>query len=97
MEKYRLVKEQKGDGEDFLESTTDFEVRITQQGKPRNYISYAMGLLVSFQFLFFSTVHRCFIVLVCLNNFMGVVGSKRTDRKPLSSRPWAEQSTKRLQ
>jgi hypothetical protein len=23
------------------------EVRITQQGKPRNYISYAMGLLVS--------------------------------------------------
>ena len=56
MEKYRLVKEQKGDGEDFLESTTDFEVRITQQGKPRNYISYAMGLLVSFYFLF-QTVH----------------------------------------
>ena len=28
-------------------SSSEFpEVRITQQGKPRNYISYAMGLLV---------------------------------------------------
>ena len=46
MEKYRLVQERKGDGDDFLEATTGGEVRITQQGKPRNYISYAMGLLV---------------------------------------------------
>ena len=48
MEKYRLVQEHKGDGDDFLEPTdTSCEVRITQQGKPRNYISYAMGLFVS--------------------------------------------------
>ena len=74
MEKYRLVKEQKGDGEDFLESTTDFEVRITQQGKPRNYISYAMGLLVSFHFFFNSLSMNCFRVS---NKFTGVVGSKK--------------------
>lgn len=48
MEKYRLVQEHKGDGEEFLvDSTTNSEVRITQQGKPRNYISYAMSLFVS--------------------------------------------------
>jgi ribonucleases P/MRP protein subunit RPP25 len=47
MEKYRLVQEHKADGEDFLEPTSNYEVRITQQGKPRNYISYAMGLFVS--------------------------------------------------
>ena len=47
MEKYRLIEEHKGEGEDFLESTNEYEVRITQQGKPRNFISYAMGLLVS--------------------------------------------------
>jgi hypothetical protein len=46
MEKYRLVQEHKGDGDDFLEPTTTCEVRITQQGKPRNYISYAMNLFV---------------------------------------------------
>lgn len=46
MEKYRLVQEHKGDGDDFLEPSTNCEVRITQQGKPRNYISYAMGLFV---------------------------------------------------
>jgi ribonuclease P/MRP protein subunit RPP25 len=44
MEKYRLVQEQKGDGEEFLDTVTNAEVRITQQGKPRNYISYAMNL-----------------------------------------------------
>jgi hypothetical protein len=55
MEKYRLVQETKPDESDeFLDhhaaassSSTDFpEVRITQQGKPRNYISYAMNLFV---------------------------------------------------
>lgn len=46
MEKYRLVEEHKGDGEDFLEPALAAEVKITQQGKPRNYISYAMGLFV---------------------------------------------------
>lgn len=45
MEKYRLIKGD-GNGDSFLEATTGCEVRITQQGKPRNYISYAMGLLV---------------------------------------------------
>ena len=50
MEKYRLVQEHKGDGDDFLEPTASCEVRITQQGKPRNYISYAMGLFVSIEY-----------------------------------------------
>ncbi|KAG7369242.1 DNA/RNA-binding protein Alba-like protein [Nitzschia inconspicua] len=44
MEKYRLVQEHKGDGEDFLDTAANCEVRITQQGKPRNYISYSMNL-----------------------------------------------------
>ena len=46
MEKYRLVQERKA--EEFLETQTEKfpEVRITQQGKPRNYISYAMNLFV---------------------------------------------------
>lgn len=47
MEKYRLVQEHKSDGDEFLESNAKSEVRITQQGKPRNYISYAMNLFVS--------------------------------------------------
>jgi hypothetical protein len=51
MEKYRLVEEHKGEGEDFLEQTSEAEVRITQQGKPRNYISYAMNLFVSWSAL----------------------------------------------
>ena len=50
MEKYRLVGEKRsdnialrGDG-----SSNDIcEVKITQQGKPKNYISYAMNLFVS--------------------------------------------------
>ena len=46
MEKYRLVEEHKGEGDDFLEPALASEVKITQQGKPRNYISYAMGLFV---------------------------------------------------
>jgi hypothetical protein len=51
MEKYRLIQEHKADSEqDFLVtavSTAGYpEVRITQQGKPRNYISYAMNLFV---------------------------------------------------
>lgn len=50
MEKYRLVGEKKsenisGGGEG---SNNDIcEVKITQQGKPKNYISYAMNLFVS--------------------------------------------------
>lgn len=47
MEKYRLVEEHKEGGTEFLDPTTTSEVRITQQGKPRNYISYAMTLFVS--------------------------------------------------
>jgi DNA-binding protein len=52
MEKYRLVQEHKAEGAELLEpfpvSTSSFpEVRITQQGKPRNYISHAMSLFVS--------------------------------------------------
>ena len=51
MEKYRLVQEHKSEESDeFLGTQTSGglpEVRITQQGKPRNYISYAMNLFVS--------------------------------------------------
>jgi hypothetical protein len=58
MEKYRLVPEQQHkpteqemqpEGQRRPQHTESGfpEVRITQQGKPRNYISYAMSLLVS--------------------------------------------------
>jgi len=55
MEKYRLVQEHKAEGEEELhrlhaasqEQHGFPEVRITQHGKPRNYISYAIGLFVS--------------------------------------------------
>mmetsp|Transcript_11794 Transcript_11794/g.14699 ORF Transcript_11794/g.14699 Transcript_11794/m.14699 type:complete len:145 (-) Transcript_11794:132-566(-) len=40
MEKYRLVEERKCVTDEVLPN----EVRITQQGKPRNYISYAQSL-----------------------------------------------------
>jgi len=43
MEKYRLVEERKRVGE--TDEVLPNEVRITQQGKPRNYITYAMNLL----------------------------------------------------
>lgn len=52
MEKYRLVHETKVDDENELNTTPNRneagypEVRIMQQGKPRNYISYAMNLFV---------------------------------------------------
>jgi hypothetical protein len=50
MEKYRLVEEYRGEGEDFLEEESSIEeVRITHLGKPKNYISYAMSLFVSAQ------------------------------------------------
>ena len=63
MEKYRLVEEHKGEGDDFLETTSKSEVRITQQGKPRNYISYAMTLFVSF----FSFANDFFFILLILS------------------------------
>ena len=47
MEKYRQVEEHKGSGDEFLEGSSASEVRITQQGKPRNYITYAMNLFVT--------------------------------------------------
>lgn len=53
MEKYRLIQDHKVDFEQQETSQqrqqagSSFpEVRITQQGKPRNYISYAMNLFV---------------------------------------------------
>lgn len=48
MDKYRLVGERKSEistSED--DKAAKDEVRITQQGKPRNYITYAMNLFVS--------------------------------------------------
>ena len=54
MDKYRLVQEHTAEADNVTEtentnnddSTMSCEVRITQQGKPRNYISYAMKLFV---------------------------------------------------
>lgn len=49
MEKYRLIQEHKVEESERRSQSEggDYpEVRITQQGKPRNYISYAMNLLV---------------------------------------------------
>lgn len=52
MDKYRLVQEHTADDATENDNTKDddakmnCEVRITQQGKPRNYISYAMKLFV---------------------------------------------------
>jgi DNA-binding protein len=43
MEKYRLVEERKKPSANDV--VLPNEVRITQQGKPRNYITYAMNLL----------------------------------------------------
>lgn len=48
MEKYRLVGEKKSEiasGAGKEGSDNACEVRITQQGKPKNYISYAMNLI----------------------------------------------------
>lgn len=53
MEKYRLVGERKSgisEEEENVSEESYCEVRITQQGKPRNYISYAMNLFVSISF-----------------------------------------------
>ena len=51
MDKYRLVGERSTKAEiaqsEECEPDDICEVRITQQGKPRNYISYAMNLFVS--------------------------------------------------
>jgi hypothetical protein len=48
MEKYRLVEEYRGEGNDFVEEeSSSEELRITHLGKPKNYISYAMSLFVS--------------------------------------------------
>eukprot|EP00553_Chaetoceros_curvisetus_P013425 CAMPEP_0204640782 /NCGR_PEP_ID=MMETSP0717-20131115/48774_1 /ASSEMBLY_ACC=CAM_ASM_000666 /TAXON_ID=230516 /ORGANISM="Chaetoceros curvisetus" /LENGTH=160 /DNA_ID=CAMNT_0051661295 /DNA_START=80 /DNA_END=562 /DNA_ORIENTATION=+ len=50
MDKYRLVGERRSDNLATQQATESdepidmWEVRITQQGKPRNYISYAMNL-----------------------------------------------------
>mmetsp|Transcript_19992 Transcript_19992/g.28448 ORF Transcript_19992/g.28448 Transcript_19992/m.28448 type:complete len:163 (+) Transcript_19992:152-640(+) len=53
MEKYRLVSLERkgavGDNSDNKEGNTGSpnEIRITQQGKPRNYITYAMNVLAT--------------------------------------------------
>jgi len=43
MEKYRLIEERKSTNDE--EVVLPNEIRITQQGKPRNYITYAMNVL----------------------------------------------------
>jgi len=50
MDKYRLVGERKSttsSADDDKYCSDECEVRITQQGKPRNYISYAMNLFAN--------------------------------------------------
>mmetsp|Transcript_4291 Transcript_4291/g.11224 ORF Transcript_4291/g.11224 Transcript_4291/m.11224 type:complete len:109 (+) Transcript_4291:603-929(+) len=47
MEKYRLVEKRTGVGKEFLEKGSYCEIRIRQQGKPKNYISFAMEHYVS--------------------------------------------------
>ena len=49
MDKYRRVEKPKPEGDQI----TANEVRITTQGKMRNYITYAVGLLSVRFFLFF--------------------------------------------
>lgn len=66
MEKYRLIGEKKSDSS-VQESDDVCEVKITQQGKPKNYISYAMNLFVSatidkYQFC------RCVVSIRILNS-----------------------------
>jgi hypothetical protein len=74
MEKYRLVAEHKAedDSHDFPSSEPGNEqmdapeVRITQQGKPRNYISYALSLFVSKRYTEKSGGHCCTVVILVL-------------------------------
>lgn len=47
MDKYRLVGERRNNTGPETASDDACEVRITQQGKPRNYISYAMNLFTN--------------------------------------------------
>jgi len=65
MEKYRLVKEHKTEEDELLE-TSNCEIRITQQGKPRNYISYAMNMFVrsTFASLFVLGLFSIYLMVV---------------------------------
>ena len=105
MEKYRLVQEHKSEESDeFLGTQTSGglpEVRITQQGKPRNYISYAMNLFVSLatqRGVYCVCVRRisshlwvCFFcVFVRLHDFH----FRNLDKKQSFWKPWGEPSTK---
>eukprot|EP00538_Stauroneis_constricta_P013892 CAMPEP_0119554156 /NCGR_PEP_ID=MMETSP1352-20130426/6727_1 /TAXON_ID=265584 /ORGANISM="Stauroneis constricta, Strain CCMP1120" /LENGTH=149 /DNA_ID=CAMNT_0007600695 /DNA_START=146 /DNA_END=591 /DNA_ORIENTATION=- len=47
MEKYQLKEQTTGEGKEFLEQGSSQEIRIRQQGKPKNYISYAMNLFAN--------------------------------------------------
>jgi hypothetical protein len=91
MDKYRLVEEHKADvTEDFLQSSAGSfpEVRITQQGKPRNYISYAMNLFVSSDFQ---------VVLDCSvdsDPFTAGIYCSRMVHKRLYSKQWDVQLTR---
>lgn len=89
MEKYRLVQEHKADDSvDFLDSTsTSFpEVRITQQGKPRNYISYAMNLFVCLYYRQGGVATSiCLLIAPFLTYFVSLgLYPRRMDLRPLS-------------
>jgi hypothetical protein len=64
MEKYKLIGEKKSDisvDSGGHESDDVCEVKITQQGKPKNYISYAMNLFVSVYMQVFILVNSSII------------------------------------
>lgn len=89
MEKYRLIQEHKVDFEQPYEGRSQPaegvfpEVRITQQGKPRNYISYAMNLFVSCLYpysLLMATKKYC---ALSSNSQVSILSAlRRMDRRP---------------
>lgn len=65
MEKYKLIGEKKIEisvGSSEHESDDVCEVKITQQGKPKNYISYAMNLFVSI----WTCICICILACMCM-------------------------------
>jgi hypothetical protein len=89
MEKYRLIQEHKADIDDIgLSGASEGlpspfpEVRITQQGKPRNYITYAMNLFVS-------TFHYAVDLksLDCCSNLLSFLTGRGAGLKPILHYP----------
>lgn len=70
-------------------------VRITQQGKPRNYISYAMGLFVRSRMLHGRYYTSIGLEVVSSHPFLSSFTLDRPKGPPpSSSRPWDGPSTR---